>query len=85
MSPSRKLLAITNLIDGVDWYSVEDQDFRCTTEYELGNNYMIDVAFLDETTVITGSGHGRLIIANHMEKHVHVMKIDKAGGEISMR
>jgi len=84
LSPSRKLLAITNLIDGVDWYSMKDKHFLSTTGYELGSNYMVDIAFLDETTVVAGSGQGQLIIANHIEKRIHIMKIHKAGGEIFM-
>ena len=84
MSPSGKLLAVTNLIDGVDWYSVQDKCFLSTTGYELGRNYMVDVAFLDETTVIMGNGHAQPIIANHMEKHIQILEIQKAGGAIFM-
>jgi hypothetical protein len=82
LSPSGKLLAVTNLVDGVDWYSVEEKRFLSTTPYKLGrSNYVVDLAFLDENTAITG-GQGQLIIVRHKTvAEPHVLKIENAGCE----
>ena len=49
-SPSGRLIAVTNLVDGIDWYSVIEGTFKGTTAYKsIHSNYMIDIAFLDKT------------------------------------
>jgi hypothetical protein len=77
-------MAATNLVDGIDWYSVQERQFKSTTAYTVvGNsNYIVEVEFLDETTVIAGSNQSQLFVASYgMADHPHILEIPNAGGE----
>ncbi|KAF8880277.1 hypothetical protein BD779DRAFT_1675975 [Infundibulicybe gibba] len=58
-----KLLAITNLHDGIDWYCLYRKRYMMTTRYKLGLNVVVDIEFIDDMTVIVGQGTGEAIIA----------------------
>jgi len=84
LSPSGNTLVITNLVDGIDWYSVEERQFLDTTPYESDgvNTYILEVTFLDEMTVVVGSDQSRLIITSrNLANRPYVRTIPGAGGE----
>ncbi|KAF8870091.1 hypothetical protein BD779DRAFT_1479193 [Infundibulicybe gibba] len=58
-----KLLAVTNLHDGIDWYCLYRKRYMMTTRYKLGFNVVVDIEFIDDMTVIVGQGSGEAIIA----------------------
>ena len=83
LSPSGNLIAITNLIHGIDWYSVPERQHKCTTTYTYehlgGTNFIFELEFLDENTVITGSGQSQLMIASYgMTSSPYILEIPDA-------
>jgi len=84
LSPSGDTLVISNLVDGIDWYSVKEKRFLDTTPYESDgvNTYLVEVTFLDEMTVLAGSNQSRLIITSrNLANSPYVRTIPGAGGE----
>ncbi|KAF8879034.1 hypothetical protein BD779DRAFT_1676570 [Infundibulicybe gibba] len=64
-----RLLAVTNLHNGIDWYCLYQKRYMMTTRYELGLNVVVDIEFIDDMTVIVGQGSEETIIATFgMEK-----------------
>lgn len=63
LSPSGKLLAVANLQDGIDYYSIEERRYLSTTSFDLGTAHVVDIEFLDEHTVVTGHSRSSVIIA----------------------
>ncbi|KAF8877191.1 hypothetical protein BD779DRAFT_1475331 [Infundibulicybe gibba] len=64
-----RLLAVTNLHNGIDWYCLYRKRYMMTTRYELGLNVVVDIEFIDDMTVIVGQGSEETIIATFgMEK-----------------
>lgn len=67
LSPSRQLLAIANMDDGVDWYSIKDREYLSSTTYEKPGDYkyIAGIDFIDERTVVAGNSGGQLMFATH--------------------
>ncbi|TFK68615.1 hypothetical protein BDN72DRAFT_897953 [Pluteus cervinus] len=65
LSPDGRLLAVTNVRDGIDWYSIVDRRYLGTTPCDLGKmdpvHYVVGVSFLDNDTVV--AGHGKALLA----------------------
>jgi hypothetical protein len=64
LSPSKKLLAVTNLADGVDWYGVEERAFLRSTIYSSKEKFIVGLGFLSKNAIIVGHSRGDLIIAS---------------------
>ena len=64
LSPSKKLLVVTNLADGVDWYGVEERAYLRSTIYDLKEKFIVGLGFLSEKAIIVGHSRGELIIAS---------------------
>jgi len=64
LSPCKKLLVITNLVDGVDWYGVEEHAFLCSTIYGSKEKFIVGLDFLSENAIIVGHSCRELIIAS---------------------
>ena len=64
LSPCKKLLAITNLADGVDWYGVEERAFFHSTIYGSKEKFIVGLDFLSENAIIVSHSCGELIIAS---------------------
>lgn len=65
LSASGKVLAVTNLLDGIDWYSIPEREYRSTTTYEMGSTgHVVGLDFVDEKTVVAGHVDGHLIFAD---------------------
>jgi len=64
LSPCKKLLAITNLADGVNWYGVEECAFLRSTIYGSKEKFIVGLDFLSENAIIVSHSRGKLIIAS---------------------
>jgi len=64
LSPCKKLLAITNLVDRVDWYGVEERAFLHSMTYGLKDKFIVGLDFLSENAIIVGHSCGELIITS---------------------
>ncbi|PPQ71545.1 hypothetical protein CVT26_010405 [Gymnopilus dilepis] len=69
ISPSGERLAVFNLSDGTDWYSLSYKKYLSTTRYSLGNtetesNLVVDIAFVDEDTVAVGHMDGAVYLVS---------------------
>lgn len=70
VSPSGDRLAIMNLIDGIDFYSISHRCFSSTTRYTMsrrnpGRNYLVDMIFVDDETVAFGHSDGYVAFATY--------------------
>ncbi|KAF8059055.1 hypothetical protein FPV67DRAFT_1675711 [Lyophyllum atratum] len=62
ISPSLTYLAVVNLRDGVDWYSVEGGEYSTTTQFDLKELYYVSIQFTGEDSVVVGRSRGGLIL-----------------------
>ncbi len=64
VSPNQKILAITNLYDGIDWYSLDsnhfiDTPFQNTMPHTILENVILPMTFIHNgTTVLSGTSMG---------------------------
>ena len=64
VSPNQKVLAVTNLYDGIDWYSLDsnhfvDTSFLHTTPHAISGNCILPVTFIHNgTAVLSGMTTG---------------------------
>lgn len=64
VSPNEKILAVTNLYDGIDWYSLDsnhfmDTPFQNTTPHTISENVILPVIFVHNgTAVLSGTSTG---------------------------
>ncbi|KAH9057787.1 WD40-repeat-containing domain protein [Lactarius vividus] len=64
VSPNQKVLAVTNLYDGIDWYSLDsnhfmDISFQHTTPHAISENVILPVTFIHNgTAVLSGTSTG---------------------------
>lgn len=64
MSPNQNVLAVTNLYDGIDWYSLDsnhfmDTSFQHTTPHAISDNVILPVTFVHNgTAVLSGTSIG---------------------------
>jgi len=67
LSPSGRLLAIANLSDGIDWYSIKERIYLSSTTYEAFDEhaYVPGIDFVDERTVVVGACRGQIKFATH--------------------
>jgi hypothetical protein len=64
VSPDEKTLAVTNLYDGIDWYSLGsnhfmDSSFQHTTDHSIPKNVILPLTFIyGGRAVLSGTSHG---------------------------
>lgn len=64
MSPNEKLLAVTNLYDGIDWYALNsnhfmEASFQHTTTHTIHENVIHPLTFIHGNAgVLSGTSHG---------------------------
>lgn len=67
LSPLQDLLAATNLIDGIDWYSIKTQKYIGSTHYDIkgkdGSVRVVGIDFVDNVTVVAGHPDGGVVLA----------------------
>jgi len=81
LSPSKQLLAVTNLLDGIDWYDIELRAFVRSTRYSVKEGYNVSIAFLGENSVVVGHSHGNLVIATgDMARNPEMLKFIPSHG-----
>lgn len=70
MSPDEKTLAVTNLYDGIDWYSLGSNhfvgsSFQHTTVHPISRNIILPVTFIyGGRALLSGTSHGCARITN---------------------
>jgi hypothetical protein len=70
VSPDEKILAVTNLYDGIDWYSLDsnhfvDSSFLHTTVHPISRNVILPVTFVYAgRAVLSGTSHGHARITD---------------------
>jgi len=68
VSPSGERVAVANLRNGIDWYSVSHKSYAMTTKFKnttnRGGNYVVGIVFIDEDTVAVGHIDGKVIFAS---------------------
>ncbi|KAI9442139.1 WD40-repeat-containing domain protein [Lactarius indigo] len=70
LSPNGRFLAVTNLYDGIDWYSLDsnhfmDAPFLHTTTHAISENVILPVTFIHGgTAVLSGTSTGCARITN---------------------
>jgi len=64
----KKLLAITNLVDRVNWYSVDECAFLHSMIYGSKERFIVGLDFLSENAIIVSHSQGELIIASTVMK-----------------
>ena len=57
VSPNQKILAVTNMYDGMDWYSLDsnhfmDTPFQNTTPHAISENVILPVVFVHKGTAV---------------------------------
>ena len=72
VSPDEKSIVVSNLFDGLDWYTLSDQKLSHTVPYpiNLQHNVPVPVQFTDDgTAIIVGGtcGSGRVLDASTFE------------------
>jgi len=60
VSPNEKMLAVTNLYDGIDWYSLNsnhfmDASFQHTTTHPTPENVILPVIFIHSNVAVLSS------------------------------
>lgn len=63
VSPDETKLAVTNLFDGVDLYSLIDQTRLHSVPVDMKENVSVAVAFMGDNTIVFGGGSGLAYIA----------------------
>jgi len=64
VSLNEKLLAVTNLYDGIDWYTLDSNhfmgaSFQHTTTHPIPENVILPVTFIhSNTAVLSGTSYG---------------------------
>ncbi|KAH9015822.1 hypothetical protein EDB85DRAFT_2156360 [Lactarius pseudohatsudake] len=64
VSPNEKILAVTNLYDGIDWYSLNsnhfmDASFQHTTTHTTPENVILPITFVHgNSAVLSGTSYG---------------------------
>ncbi|KAI9437083.1 hypothetical protein BJY52DRAFT_1196710 [Lactarius psammicola] len=64
VSPNEKILAVTNLYDGIDWYSLNsnhfmDASFQQTTTHTTPENVILPITFIHgNSAVLSGTSYG---------------------------
>jgi hypothetical protein len=70
LSPDEKLLAVTNLYDGIDWYALGsnhfmDASFQHTTTHPIPENVILPITFIyGGSAVLSGTSYGCARIAD---------------------
>ena len=67
LSPSKTLLAVTNLQDGIDFYSLRKKAYLTTTKYQIEARLVLKIVgidFLDDDTVIAGHSAGHIVLTS---------------------
>lgn len=64
MSPSRRIVAVVNMLDGIDIYNIAGARLIKTIAYDLAELYMMDIRFLDEERLVSGYSRGTLVITS---------------------
>jgi len=81
LSPSKQLLAVTNLLDRINWYDIELCAFMRSTRYSMKEGYNVSIAFLGENSVVVGHSHGNLVIATRdMARNPEMLKFISSHG-----
>ena len=77
LSPSKKLVAVTNLADGIDWYGIEEHAFLHTMIYGAKEKFIVGLCFLFKSAIIVRHSHGELIITSTVmeinSQHFHFL------------
>lgn len=63
VSPDETKLAVTNLFDGVDLYSLADQSRLGSIPVDMGENFPTAVSFASNSSIIFGGGSGCAYVA----------------------
>lgn len=64
VSPSRRIVAVINMLDGIDVYDIARARLVKTIEYDLAELYMMDICFLNEDRLVSGYSRGTLVIVD---------------------
>ncbi|KAG6905564.1 hypothetical protein DXG01_001959, partial [Tephrocybe rancida] len=64
LSPTRKLLAVANFHDGIDWYNARQGKYILTTWFDTKEPFRVPIHFTGINTMIAGHSQGRLALAN---------------------
>ena len=88
LSPSRTLLAVTNLQDGIDFYSLRKKAYVTTTKYQIEARIVLKIVgidFLDDNTVIAGHSAGHIILTSpgRLSDPDQVLITEELGGQFS--
>lgn len=87
VSPNQKVLAVTNLYDGIDWYSLDsnhfmDTSFQHTTPHAISENVILPVTFIHSgTAVLSGTSTGCARITR-LKDHSLVESLQHDSGDI---
>jgi hypothetical protein len=63
VSPNEKIIAVTNLYDGIDWYSLDsnhfmDTSFQHTTTHTTPENVILPIIFIHgNSAVLSGTSY----------------------------
>ncbi|KAI0283835.1 WD40-repeat-containing domain protein [Russula brevipes] len=82
VSPNEKILAVTNLYDGIDWFSLNsnhfmDASYQSTTTHPIPENVILSITFVHgNSAVLSGTSNGCTCITTvkdwaHTEKLQH--------------
>jgi hypothetical protein len=68
---SARKLAVWNMSDGIDVYDVQDgPSFFAKMTSKITRNYAIQLHFLDDDTLVSGSDNGLILVASIARKAV---------------
>ncbi|KAI0268926.1 WD40-repeat-containing domain protein [Russula aff. rugulosa BPL654] len=87
VSPNQKILAVTNLYDGIDWYALDsnhfmDTPFQNTTPHTISENVILPVTFVHNgAAVLSGTSTGCARITN-LKDHSLVESLQHGLGDI---
>lgn len=63
VSPDETKLAVTNLFDGVDLYSLTNQSRLNSVSVDMKENVPVAVAFMSDNAIVFGGGSGLAYVA----------------------
>lgn len=63
VSPDETKLAVTNLFDGVDLYSLADQSRLGSVSVDMGENVSTAISFASNNGIVFGGGSGHAYVA----------------------
>lgn len=66
VSPDETKLAVTNLFDGVDLYSLVDQSRLSSVSVDVKQNVSAAVTFASDNSIVFGGGSGLAYVAEGM-------------------